>query len=514
MNSSPLVARLAQILPLDSDSLTQILTYAADLSKEEAADHLKNLLGDSPAAFEFISAFNSRREDPSASRQQKSITPSQPSPSQTPSPGPKLGSGSGSRKSNKKSKAPLHSAGPPRRPENFGNVTGGYKKADLEDYMSGRNRTLDVGSSLKIPSHQGSAVSSRNQSPARASGAGKPPPSAAGPMISDLLPNVKSKAAKPSRAGGGGSGKATPKGSLTTNNISDLTSAIAALEVSTNPTLGPERRKCTCYATLHPVFDPAPNCLNCGKIICSLEGLQPCSFCGTPLLSAEEIQSMIRELRAERGQEKMRAHNDSVHREGGPGMAPGPSQLPSKLDAARAHRDRLLQFQEQNAKRTRVVDEAADFDTPNVSSTMWMTPSQRALALKKQQQIMREMEEKARPEWEKKKTIMSLDIKGGRVRKIYQAAPTEAAPATAEEEETQDLTYDAGQRSGGEAFSHNPLLAAGGLVRPVWKAPKEKKGEPKERKQTWRRVQDDKDDNEQWILDGGLHGNTESTLET
>ena len=227
---------------------------------------------------------------------------------------------------------------------------------------------------------------------------------------------------------------------------------------------------------------------------------------------------MIRELRAERGQEKMRAHNESQHREGGPGMAAGPSQSQSssKLEAAKAHRDKLLQFQAQNAKRTRVVDEAADFETPSVASTLWMTPSQRALALKKQQRIMREMEEKARPEWEKKKTIMSLDIKGGRVRRVYQTAPAETS-APVEDEGTEDLTYDVGrQRSGGEALSRNPLLAAGGLMRPVWKAPenKEKKGELKERKQTWRRVQDDKDDNEQWILDGGLHGYTESTLET
>ncbi|KAL2842231.1 putative zinc finger motif, C2HC5-type-domain-containing protein [Aspergillus pseudoustus] len=512
--------RLSEILPLDSESLIQVLTYAVDLSKEEGADHLKNLLGDSPAALEFISAFNSRRDNPTAARNSTfiltpptstSATPSR-SPAQTPPPGRK----------NKKSKPPLHSAGPVRRPEDFGNVAGGYMKSEHgDDYISGSASGTRTGrergdnnSTLGLPSSRGSAASSRAQSPA--------PPSAAGPMISDLLPNVKSKAAKPSRgAGGGGSGSGTAtlsssKGALTTSNISDLTAAIAALEVSTNPTLGGERRKCTCYATLHPVFDAAPNCLNCGKIICSLEGLQPCSFCGTPLLSSEEIQSMIRELRAERGQEKMRAHNESLHREGGPGMGPAQPQQSGKLDAARAHRDKLLAFQAQNAKRTRVVDEAADFETPNVASTLWMTPSQRALALKKQQRIMREMEEKARPEWEKKKTIMSLDITGGRVRKVYQAAPVESAPAaTKGDEETEDLTYDAsGPRSGGEAFSRNPLLAAGGLMRPVWKAPKEEKVEKKERKQTWRRVQDDNDDdNEQWILDGGLHGYDQSTTD-
>lgn len=107
----------------------------------------------------------------------------------------------------------------------------------------------------------------------------------------------------------------------------------------------------------------------------------------------------------------MRVHNEGVQREGGSGPTPGPGGSSSQLDAAKAHRDRLLNFQAQNARRTRVVDEAADFETPNLASTIWMSPAQRALALKKQQRVLREMEEKARPEWEKKKTIMSLDIR-------------------------------------------------------------------------------------------------------
>ncbi|RHZ51099.1 hypothetical protein CDV55_100426 [Aspergillus turcosus] len=539
MSNSNLVAwavpRLAQLLPLDEESLTQIITYSAGLPKEEGAEHLKNLLGDSPAAFEFIASFSARRDTP---RSRSTV----PSPARggeehsaaaeayatdNVSPGTRAGA-----KRGKKSKAPLHSAGPVRRPENFGNVAGGYRKEDQdEDYMSATSarqvrqdtaalRPKGSATSLQVPQQQNalssldsSAASSRTQSPApRSSGTPKNPPSASGPVLSDLLPNVKSKAAKSSSRQGGGSSASggSSKGSLTTNNISDLTAAIAALEVSTNPTLGGGRQKCNCYATIHPLFEPAPNCLNCGKIICSLEGLQPCSFCGTPLLSNEEVQSMIRELRAERGQEKMRAHNESVHREGGPGPTPMGS---SKLDAAKAHRDKLLQFQAQNAKRTRVVDEAADFETPNVASTLWMSPAQRALALKKQQRILREMEEQARPEWEKKKTVMSLDIKGGRVTRVYQsAAPAESSSAAQEDvEDVEDVSHEESKPSGGEAFSRNPLLAAGGLLRPVWKAPEDKQAEgigAKERKQTWRRVQDDNDDNEQWILDGGLHGYT------
>lgn len=220
---------------------------------------------------------------------------------------------------------------------------------------------------------------------------------------------------------------------------------------------------------------------------------------------------MIKELRAERGQEKMRAHNEGVHHEGGPRPTGGStSSSSSKLDAARAHRDKLLQFQAQNARRTKVVDEAADFETPNVATTMWMSPAQRALALKKQQRIQREMEEKARPEWEKKKTVMSLDIKDGKVRRVYQSAAMESTPEPSEAESIDVGETEEPSVSGrGHAFSRNPLLAAGGLTRPIWRAPDGKAvdvTERTERKQTWRRVQDDNDDNEQLILDGGIQG--------
>ena len=220
---------------------------------------------------------------------------------------------------------------------------------------------------------------------------------------------------------------------------------------------------------------------------------------------------MIRELRAERGQEKMRAHNDSVHHDGG-GPRPTGVVPSSKLEAAKAHRDKLLQFQAQNARRTQVVDEAADFETPNVASTLWMSPAQRALALKKQQRILREIEEKARPEWEKKKTVMSLDIKGGKVRRVYHSAAVESTSEPVSDSESMEVMEPAGSSEGGHghAFSRNPLLAAGGLMRPVWRSPDGKKGvtgtDRTERKQAWRRVQDDNDDNEKWILDGGLHG--------
>jgi hypothetical protein len=236
---------------------------------------------------------------------------------------------------------------------------------------------------------------------------------------------------------------------------------------------------------------------------------------------------MIKELRAERGHEKMRAHNESAQHPGGtgPGFGPatGASSSPlGKLDAAVAHRDKLLDFQAQNARRTRVVDEAADFETPNLSSTQWMSPAQRALALKRQQQILREIEEKARPEWERKTMVMSVDIQKGRVIRSYEKVRTSDSAAssdisTPDNDVSQDLSNTADGRSG-DVFSRNPLLASGGLTRPIWSSHETdgenknkdtvygKKDQQRDAKQRWRRVQDDDDNNEQWILDGGLRG--------
>ncbi len=91
-----------------------------------------------------------------------------------------------------------------------------------------------------------------------------------------------------------------------------------------------------------------------------------------------------------------------------------------------------------------------------------------------------------------------------------------------EEESDRQASGETGQdrrsRSQG-TFSRNPLL--GGLIRPVWKRTDNDgddakgKGKGKENdepessqrdRNPWRRVQDDNDDNEGWILDGGVYG--------
>jgi hypothetical protein len=280
----------------------------------------------------------------------------------------------------------------------------------------------------------------------------------------------------------------------------------------------------------------APNCLDCGKVICVKEGLGPCTFCGAALLSTDDVHKVLKVLKEERGDEKMKLNNAAHKRadvaQGKPRAFTGrdflaqasssnrPSPLSSKATTpatsdddeasskAKAHRDRLLNFQANNARRTQIHDEAADFDVPASGTNMWASPVERAKQLKRQQKVLREMEWSAKPEWEKRQVVASIDLKGGRIVKKMKdiERPDFSVDEDADEEDYKQMVPEGGGKGGG-AFSNNPLAA--GLIRPTAREGGDggkAKREREERSTTWRRVQMDEDDNEQWILDGGVYG--------
>ncbi len=147
---------------------------------------------------------------------------------------------------------------------------------------------------------------------------------------------------------------------------------------------------------------------------------------------------------------------------------------------------------------------------------MWASPVERAKQLKAQQKVLREQEWSAKPEWEKRRVVVSLDVVGGKaVRRMGMGEverPREEEEKEQHEDEVGRKDVVAEMEGGKEgAFSRNPLV--GGLIRPVWKGKgaEEVEGEQKTReKDKWRRVQDDNEDNEAWILDGGVYGGTET----
>lgn len=535
------VPQLSRLLPLDNESLKQIVTYTDTLDRENAADHLKNLLGDSPQAFEYISAFNHRRPKP----------PNESDPSPAVAPQSNLSEVPKTARRAPKKKGNIHTL-PARQVEPLDAGSGGYmKKKDGDSYITSasskpsKSRAQPSVSStlalqptpdaVQLPTPQAGLTPSTTTHSKHF----KLPPSAAGSLISDppSKSSSSSRAASPAPAKTkvNISGGASMRGQSTT--LNDLDSAIRALELQTNPSLlsdSAARRACPCMATRHALLAAAPNCLACGKIICAKEGIGPCTFCATPLLTPAELQAMVRILKDERGTARQAANNaphrradvaktaTPFHPSNPPLTTPGapPPDLDAadaaRLAAAKAHRDRLLKFQADNARRTRIHDEAADFETPDAGLSQWASPAERALQLKRQQQVLREQEWSARPEWEKRRMVASIDLVGGKAVRRMVEVGREEAPAVPEPEPEREGAEAATEPARPGPLSRNPLL--GGLVRPVWRGEEGDvgagtgKGKEKERRRDadtgWRRVQDDRDvsQNETWILDGGAYG--------
>ena len=236
---------------------------------------------------------------------------------------------------------------------------------------------------------------------------------------------------------------------------------------------------------------------------------------------------MLTELKQERGIARQNRGNAGQKRVGvatNTGAAGRGGAAAGGLDKAMKHRDTLLNYQAENAQRTTVRDEATDYDTTLASSggagAGWMTPAQRAKEVARQQKVLREREWEAKPEYEKRNMVLNIEVgKGGKSRVVKGTGKKEKEkeieePDAADEEvsgEEVGVGQVEGNGVGGGAFSRNPLLG-NGLVRPIWK-PKDEKGkeratetEEPTRRKVWRRVQDDYEDNEGWILDGGMYG--------
>lgn len=374
---------------------------------------------------------------------------------------------------------------------------GVYMKKDVEDeYYAGAGGKSGGDSS----------ASSRRPSPAPPS----TPRKTTGTLTSDL-PNVRTKQAKPSTSNQASkvvvSGGQSMRGAG--HDITSLESALRSLEASTNPTL--TVRRCDCQGLQHEPFAAAPNCMSCGYIICMLNGPSPCNFCGTLPLSSSDTQAMIRVLRDERGKEKM-ALDATAHQK------------------ATQHRDKLLSYQRDNTQRTKIIDQAGDWDVGDAGSGMWMSPTERALQLKKQQKAMEKVQWANKQDYEKRRVVVSIDLQGRRIVRQMQDIPApgeddeemdaeEAALVKAVEEERQKkAATGSASGNGGGTFARNPLLK--GLVRPVYNSGKGKGKVPEvpddlnRDKTKWRRVQDSLEDNEELLLDGPRRIVSEAAMDT
>eukprot|EP01134_Creolimax_fragrantissima_P006735 CFRG6735T1 len=166
----------------------------------------------------------------------------------------------------------------------------------------------------------------------------------------------------------------------------------------------PGRLPCDCMTTRHKLIG---NCVECGKIVCAQEGVGLCLFCGadaivpmSTALTGEAEGSHIGMTKTARKKEivKMKQEEETL--------------TPEKLDAliqALDLKERLLVFDRQMAKRTRVIDDEDDYYELD---SRWLDPETR----KTREDLKKKLDE-AKEEFKKKQknNIITLDIVGQRV---------------------------------------------------------------------------------------------------
>ncbi|CUM49355.1 uncharacterized protein AC631_05226 [Debaryomyces fabryi] len=274
------------------------------------------------------------------------------------------------------------------------------------------------------------------------------------------------------------------------DNLQDIEAVLNDLEIASRDDIDMEsssviKRKCNCMGRRHPLFEVAPNCLNCGKIICAKEGLQPCSFCGKELLSFKDKWEIINLLREEKtnieskqdpsrskssqdytptshsknknkkivvtlnaGENLWRAQDTALkkmesdkkrdqellekikkEREEIAQQAKElqhyeeTSKINPELVKAQERLETLLAFQATGAERTKIIDNASDFEMPNSNSgNMWLSPMERALHLKKQQKQLRKNDGIKKARSGRGNKTVEMVIKDGKVTMVEKQA--------------------------------------------------------------------------------------------
>lgn len=207
--------------------------------------------------------------------------------------------------------------------------------------------------------------------------------------------------------------------------IKDLDAAIKKLELD-----DPTRRPCNCMGSRHGLCEIAPNCLNCGRIVCGKEGLGKCFGCGESLTDNNTVAEVFTLLQQERnsiistmGKRALKSANID------------PSSIDSVQDnfsKANTNLARLLGYQESGVARTKIIDHAADFETPDMGTNMWASPLEQARQLKEQQRRQRRSEEERKSRRGQGRKLISIDIRGN---KVYQKAEDVYEEESSEEEE-------------------------------------------------------------------------------
>lgn len=158
------------------------------------------------------------------------------------------------------------------------------------------------------------------------------------------------------------------------------------------------------------------NCLNCGKVVTEEEGWGPCLFCGNPL---------------EVGDRFGQRHGDDRGFMEPVGQATAEEEKYNQsFEKAKATKDRLLSYDRDAKKRTKVFDDATDWYSESVNP--WLSEKQREEATRKGTEQERKLRE------EKRRIHAKIDLFGRTV--ISTDAEVEEAQKTKGREDFQAWT--------------------------------------------------------------------------
>ncbi|XP_049269770.1 activating signal cointegrator 1 isoform X2 [Rhipicephalus sanguineus] len=130
----------------------------------------------------------------------------------------------------------------------------------------------------------------------------------------------------------------------------------------------PGRHPCECQAHRHALIN---NCLRCGRIVCRQEGSGPCFTCGNLVCTNEE-----KEILSHDSKKSHQLRNKLMNQTIDEGLA-----------KAIEHKNRLLEYDRTSERRTRVIDDNADYYS---SDNKWLTLEQREMIRKKEQELRAE----------------------------------------------------------------------------------------------------------------------------
>lgn len=221
---------------------------------------------------------------------------------------------------------------------------------------------------------------------------------------------------KSSAQKGGGTSSSTPKFSNEDkiDGVKELEAAIKQLSVS-----AAGRTQCDCMGSKHGLLEMAPNCLNCGRIVCNKEGLGPCMFCKAPLLPTDRIQQIQTILNTQRDEILGTMSKRALQQLGiDPKAVDNTARQSTQSSAdAEANLERLLGYQDRDSERTRIIDRVGEVDLPTPSSEKWMTPDEQAEQIRANQRRLRQLEKERKAKMASSRKVISIDMKG---RKTYQ----------------------------------------------------------------------------------------------